>query len=472
MEQRWSLDEIVAATGAIPAGAGTLPSHCTGIATDTRALEGGQLFVPLSGERFHGHDFVEQACKAGAGAALWSRPVIPPALSDAPLLRVEEPLEAYQMLGRFHLRRLGLPVVAVTGSTGKTTTKDLIAALLGSQLVVHKTEANFNNDVGVPKTLLELGPEHQAAVLELAMRGPEQIRRLARLLDARAGIITNIGVSHIELLGSREAIADAKGELLEELPRDSLAILPFRSDFLDRLRGKACCPVATFSSHPGDAADMVPHELQDLGLEGWRVRVGEVTFPFRLPGLHHVEDLMAALLAAQAVGVDVAAAVRGLDDFRPSGMRMEVARLADGSVVLDDSYNAAPDSMEGALQVLAGAGGRRLAVLGDMLELGPAELEGHRRVGRAAAASGIDVLLAVGERSRELAAAARQAGLRRVFWAPTREEAERLFFEEFRAGDCILFKASRGMGLDRLAEAVRQRVAGTGIDEEHDRQEP
>ena len=229
----WSLAEVVAATGGTPAD-GLCPTLQLGrICTDTREIKPGDLFVPLVGERFDGHNFLEQALAAGAGAALTQKG------AGERLVQVGDTLEAYQQLGRFHRQRLDVPVIAITGSTGKTTTKELVAALLCTRFKTLRTEANFNNDVGVPKTLLSLTSEHEIAVVELAMRASGEIRRLARLVSAEVGIITNIGESHIEFLGSLEAIADAKGELLEELQSTSVAVIPRHSPFFERLRQKA-----------------------------------------------------------------------------------------------------------------------------------------------------------------------------------------------------------------------------------------
>lgn len=451
---RWELADILAATGASVPGSGPPASHFASISTDSRALEPGDLFVPLVGERFDAHGFVETALGAGAAACLWGRPEVPCSLPRDRLLLVEDTLEAYQQLGSYHLRRLGIPVVAVTGSTGKTTTKDLIASLLGTRYRVLKTEGNFNNDVGVPLTLLKLTAEHQVAVLELAMRGPGQIRRLARLLEPRVGVITNIGHSHLELLGSREAIAHAKGEMLECVAADGWAVLPAQSEFLGLLSGKSRAPVLTFSAEPGAKADQAPLEAVNRGLRGWEVVVpghgGPVRLSYPLPGRHHLEDLMAALLAARQMGVSPGDAIGVLADFRPTGLRMELVDIGGGITLLNDSYNAAPDSMEGALEVLSYAEGRKVAVLADMLELGAAEAEGHARVGRAAARRRVELLVAVGPRSKATAEAARAGGLTQVFWVSNRDEAQQLLLRELKPGDAVLLKGSRGMGLDQL----------------------
>ncbi len=440
----FSLQEIGEATGASPVTRASLPPLFEGVSTDSRKVQPGQLFVPLVGENFDGHDYLSQALAAGAAGALWSRQDSP----AGPLLRVQDTLTAYQQLGAFHRRRLRIPVIAVTGSTGKTTTKDLIAALLSSRYQVHKTEANYNNDIGVPLTLLQLTSQHQVAVLELAMRGQGQIRRLAKLVDARVGLITNIGTSHIELLGSQDAICDAKGELVECLKPDSLAVLPLDSPYFERLRAKTTARVAPFS--------LKDCQADNLGVEGWRVKMKGCEFTFGLPGTHHLEDLMAAFKAVEPFGLAPADCAQGLVNFRPSGLRMEQIRLPGDVLILNDAYNAAPESVEGALEVLCSADGRKVAVLGDMLEMGEHAPEGHRRVGRACLSRGVDLLIAVGPESRATAEAAQ--GLTEVVWVADALEAGQVLNQRLSPGDRILLKASRGIGLEKVLQALKGAV--------------
>jgi len=453
----WTCEEILRATGGIPGHGWSGIPFFSAICTDTRDVLPGALFVPLRGERFDGHEFVAQALASGAAASLWARGEIPEGLPAGRLIRVRDGLEAYQALGQENLRRLGAPVVAITGSVGKTTTKDLLASLLGVRFRVHCTRLNFNNEVGVPRTLLELQPQHELVVLEMAMRGPGQIRELARLAPARVGIITHIGESHLEFLGSREAISDAKSELLDEMPESGVAILPRHSPFFARMAAHARGPVLTFSGE--GPADWTAVQLHPLGMEGSDVEVrhpeGTSRLRFGLPGRHNVSNLLAALAAAREFGLTCEDLSEPLARFRPSGLRTEVLHLPDGTTLLNDSYNAAPSSMQGALEVLSGARGRRVALLGDMLELGAGEEEFHREVGEAVARTGVAILVAVGARSRVLAQAARLAGVPTVHWAPDREEAWNILQAEMRPGDAVLIKASRGIGLDVVAERLR-----------------
>lgn len=446
----WSLDLVARATGGRLTPFSGL--ELTGISTDTRSLAPGNLFVPLVGPDYDGHDFVAQAFADGAAATLWARPE-PPA---QPVVLVENTLTAYQDLARFHRRMLAVPIVAITGSAGKTTTKELCAAVLGARYKVHKTARNYNNEVGVPRTLLELEPSHQVAVVEMAMRGAGQIRELARLADTRVAMITSVGEAHIELLGSRQAICDAKGELLEELTPGSTAVLPAESEFFERLKARTRCEVLSFAVE--GPADVRALRLESRGVLGWNLEVdclgrrSELDFP--APGRHNLSNLMGVLAVAALFGVTAEDAAEAVASFRGAELRMEVSTLEQGVVLLNDSYNASPAAMEGALEVLGTATGRRLAVLGDMLELGAFAPELHRRVGEAAGKADLDVLVAVGEESRALADAAR-GGSGEVHWAPDREQAWEILRPLVAPGDTVLVKASRGMGLDWVAKQLQ-----------------
>lgn len=451
----WSIQEVLEATSGQSTFFASQGEHTFEfISTDSREATAGALFVPLVGEQHDGHDHVEAALAAGASGVLWSRRDEPPA---GPVIRVADTLQAYQDLGAFHLhRRLRIPAVAVTGSTGKTTTKDLLGCLLATRYRCGKSPGNFNNDVGVPKTLLSFGSDVQLAVMELGMRGRGQIARLARLLQPVAGMITNIGSSHLELLGSREEIARAKGELFQEMGSAGLCVVPHDDDFAALLRSLARGTVCSFSCHPDSQADVHPLRVRSLGLSGWEVEFepGHLwTFP--LPGEHHLIDLAGAWAVARHLGVDPAQAGVALAQVISglSSGRMEKRALDNGVCLLNDAYNAAPDSMGSALQVLSYAPGRKLAVLGDMLELGLLEEQAHRELGEAVSRLQVDYLLAVGPRARALTEAARQSGLE-CDWVADAGAAVEPLRAHLRKGDTVLLKASRGVGLDRLVPEV------------------
>lgn len=452
----WSLEEVLQATGGESASSLLSGEHTfEKISTDSRQVKVGSLFVPLVGAQHDGHDHVRSALQSGATAALWGRAgELPP---DLPLIRVPDTLEALQQLGRYHLKkRVGCPVVAITGSTGKTTTKDLVACLLASRYKVLKTPGNYNNDVGVPLTLFQLEADTGVAVLEIAMRGPGQIERLARLLEPEIGVITNIGVSHIELLGSRDNIARAKGELFQQLGRQSLAVIPRDSDYYDFLSGLARSRQVSFSGRSDSDAEVKPLRCLNRGLDGWEVEFESgIAWHLPLPGEHHVEDLAAAWAVARELGVDAKAAGEALRAVKLSHLRMERHNLANGLCLLNDAYNAAPDSMRSALQVLSFAPGRKVAVLGDMLELGEFEEQAHRQLGQLVAELKPDYLLAVGPRSRWMRESAEQHG-QRADWAADVTAAAALLQAELKSGDTLLLKASRGVGLDRLVPELER----------------
>lgn len=455
----WSLQEVLTATGGQGTSLAISGEHqFEFISTDSRKVASGCLFVPLQGAQHDGHDHVQSALAQGATASLWARPDLPEALQHAPLIRCQDSLQALQDLGAYHLhKRVGCPVVAITGSTGKTTTKDLVACLLSTRYRILKTPGNFNNDVGVPLTLLQLEMDTEVAVIELGMRGVGQIRRLAQLLGPQMGLITNIGVSHIELLGSREAIARAKGELIQSLGPQSSAVLPRDSDFYDYLASLHSGNTLSFSGDPASPALIKPLVRQQRGLEGWGLEFEPgVGWDFPLPGEHHVEDLAAAWAVARHFKVDPQAAGEALRQVRLSHLRMERHDLGNGLCLLNDAYNAAPDSMRSALKVLGYASGRKLAVLGDMLELGDYEEQAHRELGEWVAQLGVDILLAVGQRSRVLAQSAQKAGLSAVLWAADTQDAAAMLRPQLSSGDTLLLKASRGVGLDRLVPELEK----------------
>lgn len=453
----WSLQEVLEATGGESTSSLILAEHqfaC--VSTDSRQVSPGSLFVPLVGAQHDGHEHVQAALQQGALASLWAQPGEPP--QGLPLIRVADTLAALQGLGRFHLkRRIGCPVVAITGSTGKTTTKDLLACLLGTRYKVLKTPGNYNNDVGVPLTLLQLEPGTGVAVLEIAMRGAGQIARLARLLEPQVGLITNIGLSHIELLGSQENIARAKGELFECMEPESLAVVPRDSEFYAFLSSLARGPQVSFSGRAESSADVSPLRCVNRGLDGWLVEFERgVEWHLPLPGEHHVEDLAAAWAVAKHLQVDPVKAGEALRTVRLSHLRMERHDLPNGLCLLNDAYNAAPDSMRSALQVLGFAPGRKIAVLGDMLELGDMEQQAHEQLGQWVAEIRPDHLVAVGQRSRWMLESAQRAGLTSVEWAADVGVAGVLLREQLKPGDTLLLKASRGVGLDRLVPELER----------------
>ncbi len=451
------LRDVAAAIGA---SAARLPDAAVAdVCTDTRKGCAGAVFFALRGENSDGHLYVGHAERAGALAAVVERPVRGVWL---PLLMVDDTLKALGDLARRIAAGLDMPRVAVTGSVGKTSVRAMTAWALGARYSVCESERNHNNEIGVPMTVFRIGSEHTAAVIEMAMRGMGQIAYLADIVRPTMAIVTNIGMSHIELLGSRERIAEAKAEVLGALPADGVAILPKHDAFFDYLRLRCPCRVLTFGPEAGADFDATQPQLGDDGVT--RFAVNGHPFEIRSPGVHHAVNTAAACAAASALGISLDQVAERLAEFSPPDMRM-VVREAPGCVtVLDDTYNAAPDSMLAALASLkqfAARGRRRtVAVLGDMKELGEHSAEAHRRIGSSGEAEGLATLVTVGPEAARIAdaAAERASGLPgRIERYGDAAKAAEAIAKLVLPGDVVLVKGSRAMEMERIVAAIMQR---------------
>jgi UDP-N-acetylmuramoyl-tripeptide--D-alanyl-D-alanine ligase len=467
---RFTADELAAATGG--RWIGLPPPAVEGVSTDTRKIAAGALFVALRGDRFDAHDFVAQALAAGAPAAVVSEAWAAGAPLAAPraqgertpaLLAVPDTLAALGAIARHHRRRFAVPLVAVTGSVGKTSTREMIGAILRRRGPALKTEGNLNNEIGVPQTLFALAPEHWAGVVEMGMNHAGEIARLAAIAEPRVGVVTNAGVAHIEHLGSEDAIADAKGELYAALPRDGIAVANADDARVLKRAQASGRRLLTFAVGRKRRGDVVALEILEHGAEGLRFLLGvgnrELEVRLAIPGEHNAANAAAAAAAAVALGCSDREIVDGLADVRPVGRRMRVERLASGVTLLDDCYNANPQSMTAALATLrdlaARQGGRAVAALGDMLELGPESEPLHRALG-AETARVASIYAAFGPRSTAAADAARAAGLAADAVFHTEDVAALAAFLRSRLapGDVLLVKGSRGMQLERLVETL------------------
>lgn len=427
--------------------------------TDSRTVRRGDLFVALSGARFDGHRFVAEALKKGAVGALVRHGFKLP--GTALLIEVGEPLRALQDLACAHRRRFDIPVVAVSGSNGKTTTKEMIAAILSERFMTLKTEGNLNNHIGVPQTLLRLAPRHEAAVIEMGISGPGEMARLCEIAEPTHGVLTNIGPTHLETLGDVRAVARAKGEMLDALPVDGTAVLnaddAFYDEFCARVRGR----VLSFGFSRRADVRALHVETKGPAFTMLRVGVRDRARPFSVSlaaaGAHNVANALAAVAAGLAVGVGEGAIRAGLARHRPAGMRSEVRRWR-GVTVLNDCYNANPASMRAALRWLTEARGtgRAIAVLGDMLELGGEAKQAHREIGVEAARLGADYLLTVGALAAGIAEGALSAGMPAdcVVAATDHGAAAERLREILRKGDVVLFKGSRGARMERVLEKL------------------
>ena len=443
------LDMVAEATQGEISG-GPAPRVFQGICTDTRMLTPGALFVALKGERFDGHDFVAEAFRRGAGAAIVSQRVP----GCGPLVLVRDTLGALGKLAARHRKLMPAKVIAVTGSIGKTTTKEMIWAILSQGWPTGRTPGNYNNEVGVPLALLELEGWHRAAVVELAMRGRGQIAYLAQMAQPEIGVVTNVGVSHLELLGSREAIAEAKAELVEAVPDNGTVVLNADADFFEFLSSRSRAQVVSFGRNPSAAVRAKRVEVTAEGRVRFLLcgRWGEQELSLPAAGRHQALNAAAAAAAAMAVGARPEWIAAGLAAFEGAEMRSRVARAPGGFTVIDDCYNAAPESMRVALELLADLPGeRKWAVLGDMKELGPMGAEWHREVGELAARVGLAGLITVGELGGQIAAGARAAlAEAEVIEAADNEAAAAATVERIRPGDVVLVKGSRAMKMEEI----------------------
>ena len=447
----FTLQEAAAALGLPQMQAqATLADVCT----DTRKIQPGSLFVCLRGERFDGHSFASQAAQLGAAALLVDHPVD----ADVPQLVVTDTGKALLQLAGWYRRRFQLPVVGLTGSVGKTTTKEFIALVLGAKYNTLKTQGNLNNEIGVPQMLFRLEDSHTAAVIEMGMNHFGEISRLTRAVAPTVGLITNIGVSHIENLGSRAGILQAKLEILEGMAPDAPLIVNMDNDMLRTVK-LGDRPLLTFAIDD-QSADFTATDIAEQGsTTTFTVHHSTFTQPVTIPtvGIHNVYNALAAMAVGYVTGVDPAAAASALANYVPAGMRQNLVQVG-GVQVIEDCYNASPDSMRAALQTLGKLPvNRRYAVLGAMLELGDYAKEAHTQVGKMAAENGIDGVLAYGADAAYIVEAAKQAGLENARLFDTKESLAQSLAQQVQPGDGVLFKGSRGMHLENVMHTVYER---------------
>ena len=428
-----------------------------GISTDTRTLEKDMAFIALRGSRWDGHDFIPVAVDKGAAAVLGEdfKPEIRDRGKDTALIQVGDTLRALGQLAAHHRwKNFQGVMVAVTGSSGKTTTKNLVAAVLSLRYSTLKSPSSFNNEIGLPLTLLSLEPHHQAAVVEMAMRGLGEIAYLCSLARPQVGVITNIGTAHLGRLGSLENIAKAKGELIHSLPPEGWAILNGDDLRCRQLALEAPCPAILFGQNP--ECQVRVEGIKNKGLAGVEATVsfsGErigVLLP--VPGLHNVYNALAALAVGWVLGIPPKAMADAFNPWPQEALRQEFRPGPRGCLVFNDSYNANPDSMRAALDTLASLPGqRKMAVLGQMAELGEAAPSYHRDIGFYAARRGLHRLILLGPYGEDMAAGALQGGMDpgEVKVCRYREEALQ-YLKDVKQGDVVLFKGSRQAEVDRV----------------------
>jgi UDP-N-acetylmuramoyl-tripeptide--D-alanyl-D-alanine ligase len=465
---RWTVQEIARALGvAVPSGLSPV-ERVAGVSIDSRAVGRGQLFVAIRGPRHDGHDFVAAALQAGAEAAL----VATNRISSYPeeirgrLFAVGDTLAALQELARAVRRAWGKRIAAVTGSVGKTTTKEILAALLGAKFRVLKSEGNLNNEYGLPLTLLRLEPEDKAAVVELGMSHRGELRRLAEIAEPEVGVVTRVAPVHLEFFSSIDEIALAKRELIEGLTgQDRVAVLnaddPRVARFAEVARGR----VLTFGCSP--AAQFRAEKIQDHGAAGSEfefVGPGErVRLTLALPGRHSVENALAALAAASVWGLTAADAANVLRNIKVGEMRGRLLQFAAGFALINDSYNSNPVALAAMIELLANTGDaktgiyrRRILAAGEMLELGPDSAKLHREAGRCAASRKLDCVVAVQGNAVEIVNGAIEAGMpaSQAHFFDDSTAAAAFLADFVRPGDLLLAKGSRGVKMERIVEAL------------------
>jgi len=429
----------------------------TGISTDTRTIVPGCLFVAIRGPRFDGHLFAVDALEGGAVLILADEGAELPV--GVPCIRCADTVKALGTLAAWHRSRFSMPVVAVTGSVGKTSTREMIAAALSSRYNVLKTKGNYNNEIGLPLSVLKLDDCHTAAVFELGMSGLGEISHLSRIVRPDIAVITNIGLSHIEKLGSRQNILRAKLEIIEGMGPEGVVILNGEDELLKGLRG--LLRFKTLYYGMDEATDIQGYEAASLGENGMAFKTSiagqDGSFTIRAPGMHSVSNALAALAVCHSLGLRQIEAEEGLQRYAGEQMRMNIFDRR-GIKIINDAYNAAPASMKAALAVLAelGSGRRTVAVLGDMLELGDWSRDAHLDVGRQAAALKLGLLFAVGPDAKWYISGALEMGMKRerVQAYGTADEAAAALADCLEPGDVVLFKASRGLHLERIVDRL------------------
>jgi UDP-N-acetylmuramoyl-tripeptide--D-alanyl-D-alanine ligase len=431
----------------------------TGVSIDTRKIEKGNLFVPFKGEHSDGHKYVVEAIQKGAAAALWQKDVPNPPL-DLPVLIVDDCLTALQELARKYREQLAVKVVGITGSNGKTTTKDMTTSLLSLKYKVQKTEGNLNNHLGLPLTVLGLREETEIAVLEMGMSGRGEIEFLTKLARPDAVVITNIGESHLLDLGSREGIAEAKLEIMQGLKPGGLAVIhgdePLLMERIHQYQPNV--QIQTFGR--SETNTIFPTEITQTN-EGnvFNINISNQSFEMPVLGTHNIMNALAAMLIAQYFSVPFKKMAEGLKKVKLTNMRMELVEGKHGEKIINDAYNASPTSMMAAIELVSNLQGykKKILVLGDMLELGPQEKQYHRQIGEGLNPEKIDVLFTYGNFGLEIANGARnRLGAEKVFVFTDKKELVKELVGHVDHQSLVLVKASRGMKLEEVVTSLQK----------------
>lgn len=439
-----TLEEAAIAVGGILTG--NKDDVVTAVSTDTRHIEKGSLFIALKGEKFDAHDFVSDALEKGSICAVTEKDV------EGCHILVDDTRKALGDLARYYLKKTGVPVVAITGSTGKTTTKEIVSSVLSQKYNVHKTDKNYNNDIGVPLTVFGIKPEHQVAVIEMGMNHFGEISYLSSIANPHIALITNIGSSHIENLGSREGILKAKCEIFEHMDPYGVRILNNDDDMLSALDMKA----VRYGFDKNN--DIWADGIETMGLEGIKCNIhcekGEFRVTIPVPGRHMVSNAMAATAAGIAMGLEPEQIQKGIEKFSSAPMRMDIIKAAKYNII-NDVYNANPVSVKAAMDVLGQAEGAKVCIVGDMLELGSYAPELHKEVGEYGASKGFDMIICIGDISKHTYEGALEKTNKAVYF-PTKEDFYKKAPEFVPQGATVLVKASRGMHFEDIVEFLKK----------------
>ncbi|SMQ60642.1 UDP-N-acetylmuramoyl-tripeptide--D-alanyl-D-alanine ligase [Bacillus sp. OV166] len=455
-----SLQQVAEMVSAQNDGSPFAEKIITGVSIDSRKIENGNLFIPFKGEVSDGHKYVEESISKGAAAALWQKDVPNPP-THLPILIVDNCLVALQELARNYRKQLNVKVVGITGSNGKTTTKDMTAGILATNYKVQKTEGNYNNHIGLPLTVLGLHEDTEIAVLEMGMSGRGEIEFLTKLACPDAVVITNIGESHLLDLGSREGIAEAKLEILQGLKEGGLAVLHGDEPLLmERIQQhKVNVRVKTFGRN--ETNDLYPTDITQLeNGNRFKINASKTTFELPVLGTHNILNALASMLIANYFSIPFEKMNEGLAGIKLTNMRMELVEGDQGEKIINDAYNASPTSMMAAIELVSNLKGydRKILVLGDMLELGPEQEQYHQQIGTTLNRDKVDLLFTYGNLGGHIAKSARTVlGEERVFAFTEKASLIQELKRHVNKNTLILVKASRGMKLEEIVTALQKK---------------
>jgi UDP-N-acetylmuramoyl-tripeptide--D-alanyl-D-alanine ligase len=454
------ISEIVKATdGKLVSGEGDIAVN--DIVTDSRHIQEGMFFIPLKGEKFDGHEFIAKAFESGAVGCVTEN-LLDGEFKDKFIIKVKSTFKALHDIARYYREKFPIPFVAITGSVGKTTTKDMVAHVLGQRFEVLKTQGNFNNEIGLPLTVFRLNNQHTIGVTEMGMSGFGEISRLVSIVKPKMAVITNIGLSHIEKLGSQDNILKAKMEIFEAFDSNSVAILNGDDKRLFALKGTLPFKTVFYGIY-NEACDIKVQKISYLGEKGsdFELVIDQTLYTVHVPamGEHNIYNALASIAVGLEYDISMENIMKGILLFKPEKMRLDIFQ-SKGIKVLNDCYNASPTSMEAALKVLRQMDhkNRKIAILGDMLEMGEWAFEAHKKIGENVVENNIDYLITVGYNGKSIALGALEAGMMKenIFSFDTNEEVIKFIDSFLQDGDAILIKASRGMKMESISEHIRE----------------